>query len=852
MTIRDISVAFGFDVDTASQQQAESSIKSLKDMATKFLGTIAIAFSVKSLGSFVSDCVEVASNVEEMENKFNVVFGDMSTEMDSWATQFADSVGRNKNSIKSYLADQQNLLVGFGMTREEGANLSKEMTSLALDIASFSNQDEDVAVNAMTKAVMGESEAAKTLGAVLNDTTRAETMRSLGMKGSYDKLSQLEKMQVNYNAILRQSPDAVGDCVRSMGSYESSIRSLKSSQEEFKEFIGGQLLPVMAVFVQWVTKGVKAATKFAKAILLDAEGNNRILKTFDKIHSTVKILQPAMDRFTSSMKGGIDRVIGVVGSIVNRFGGMENALKLLSIVASAFFIAMNWGKIIKGAKSFLTLIQGLGKFFGASSLQVLGVIAVIVVLALIVEDFIQFMLGNDSVIGEIFKNAGIDVDEARQNIINAFEKVKEFLFNIFDTIKEAVGMFVDTVKGFFEKHGEEIYATFERYWDLVMDYLGGIFTFISQLISTIFGDSSDDIADSQESSSNTILSTWQKILNFLSMVFDRLFVIVNTSINIILTIIEIVFGLIKSFWDNWGGAVLTGFKIIFDGLKIVIDGFMQVLNGILNFLTSVFQGNWSGAWQAIKEIFSGLWDMIIGIVHAASGALYTVIVTVLGLIVTIWESIWNGITSFLSGVLAAIAAFISDTFNNILNGITSTVGNIKDAIVNGFTAAIDFIKSLPSQAVQWGIDMIQGIANGITGAMGKVTDAVKNVAGNIKSFLHFSVPDEGPLTDYESWMPDFMGGLAKGIKSSRKNVIDEIKSLTGDMSALMNLRTASYRTAANSTIGNKSTSITQNVNIDNSYTGGSIETQRNVSNAMKKSASDATTYMARALAYSRG
>lgn len=852
MTIRDISVAFGFDVDTASQQQAESSIKSLKDMATKFLGTIAIAFSVKSLGSFVSDCVEAASNVEEMENKFNVVFGDMSTEMDSWATQFADSVGRNKNSIKSYLADQQNLLVGFGMTREEGANLSKEMTSLALDIASFSNQDEDVAVNAMTKAVMGESEAAKTLGAVLNDTTRAETMRALGMKGSYDKLSQLEKMQVNYNAILRQSPDAVGDCVRSMGSYESSMRSLKSSQEEFKEFIGGQLLPVMAVFVQWVTKGVKAATKFAKAILLDAEGNNRILKTFDKIHSTVKILQPAIDRFTSSMKGGIDRVIGVVGSIVNRFGGMENALKLLSIVASAFFIAMNWGKIIKGAKSFLTLIQGLEKFFGASSIEILAIIAIIVVLALIVEDFIQFMLGNDSVIGEIFKKAGIDVDEARQNIINAFEKVKEFLFNIFDTIKEAVGMFVDAVKGFFEKHGEEIYATFERYWNLVMDYLGGIFTFISQLISTIFGDSSDDIADSQESSSNTILSTWQKILNFLSMVFDRLFTIVNTSINIILTIIEIVFGLIKSFWDNWGGAVLTGFKIIFDGLKIVIDGFMQVLNGILNFLTSVFQGNWSGAWQAIKEIFSGLWDMIIGIVHAASGALYTVIVTVLGLIVTIWESIWNGISSFLSGVLAAIAAFISDTFNNILNGITSTVGNIKDAIVNGFTAAIDFIKSLPSQAVQWGIDMIQGIANGITGAMGKVTDAVKNVAGNIKSFLHFSVPDEGPLTDYESWMPDFIGGLAKGIKSSRKNVIDEIKSLTGDISALMNLRTASYRTAANSTIGNKSTSITQNVNIDNSYTGGSIETQRNVSNAMKKSASDATTYMARVLAYSRG
>ena len=80
------------------------------------------------------------------------------------------------------------------MTREEGSKLSEQMTSLALDIASFSNQDEDVAVNAMTKAVMGESEAAKTLGAVLNDTTRAETMAALGMSGTYDSLSQLVRM----------------------------------------------------------------------------------------------------------------------------------------------------------------------------------------------------------------------------------------------------------------------------------------------------------------------------------------------------------------------------------------------------------------------------------------------------------------------------------------------------------------------------------------------------------------------------------------------------------------------------------------------------------------------------------
>ena len=98
-------------------------------------------------------------------------------------------------------------------------------------------------------------------------------------------------------------------------------------------------------------------------------------------------------------------------------------------------------------------------------------------------------------------------------------------------------------------------------------------------------------------------------------------------------------------------------------------------------------------------------------------------------------------------------------FTNIWTSITTTVGNIKNAIVNGLTAAFNFIKSIPGQALQWGKDMIQGIVNGIRSMIGAVKDAVSSVASAIKSFLHFSVPDEGPLTDYESWMPDFMHGL---------------------------------------------------------------------------------------------
>ena len=76
----------------------------------------------------------------------------------------------------------------------------------------------------------------------------------------------------------------------------------------------------------------------------------------------------------------------------------------------------------------------------------------------------------------------------------------------------------------------------------------------------------------------------------------------------------------------------------------------------------------------------------------------------------------------------------------------------------GFDRAVGFVKGLASQAFRWGADFIGGIVNGIRSMIGKVGEAVSDVANKIRSVLHFSVPDEGSLTDYESWMPDFIGG----------------------------------------------------------------------------------------------
>ena len=129
----------------------------------------------------------------------------------------------------------------------------------------------------------------------------------------------------------------------------------------------------------------------------------------------------------------------------------------------------------------------------------------------------------------------------------------------------------------------------------------------------------------------------------------------------------------------------------------------------------------------------------------------------------------------------AIKTTVSNIWDSVKNAVSQKITAIKDTIVIGFNAAVNFIKNLASQAFSWGADIINGIVDGIKGCINKVSDAVKGVADKIRSFLHFSVPDEGPLADFESWMPDFMTGLADGLNANADVVNDAVNNFAGGL-----------------------------------------------------------------------
>lgn len=724
MTIRDIGILFGYKVDQASEQKVEGSIKSLKSMASKVLGAVGITLSVAGIKSAIDGCVEVASSIEEMQNKFDVVFGDMRNEVDKWAQEHSDAIGRNKNDIKTYLADQQNLLVGFGMTRQAGAEMAEQMTSLALDLASFGNMDETASVNAMTKAVMGESEAAKTLGAVLNDSTRAQAMATLGLKGTYDKLDQLTKMQVNYQAILQQSPDAIGDCQRSLDSYESTKKRYIAKLKEIKTIVGQFFLPT-----------------YQKILSIGAKGLTMIRDWLQKLTD-----------------------------LTDKLGGSQRVLSVLAAAFTAMLVAMNLKKIGAAINGFTKLARAIGLGHG----KALAFFAVFLLLALVIEDFISFMRGDKSLLGTMLERAGVDCEKLRQNIVGVWTKIKQAIGYIGEGVR-------NVVVPIFEGIRTAAVVAFEEIQKAVAKVAPGIAQFFKEL-----------------SSGKVDKKKWTDIGESIGRIAVGVVAVIAAvkGISAIFGVITTVISVVK--------AVISVIKLAFVVVKSIIT-VIKVVGAVISVLASAF------------------------------GPVILAIAAAIAIGVLLWKN-WDK---------------IREAAGNLLEGIKATIGNVRDAIVTGIQAAIDWITSLPAEALKWGSDIIDGIVSGIQSAVGRVGEAVKGVADKIKSFLGFSEPEDGPLSDFHTYMPDMIDLMASGITSGKKKVKDALEGMTGEMSVIAKANVVSKATgrgATGRTTGGRT--VTQNVNINNQFNGDRAGQQKS-SEAMDKAAGDATGEMARALAFAK-
>ena len=309
---------------------------------------------------------------------------------------------------------------------------------------------------------------------------------------------------------------------------------------------------------------------------------------------------------------------------------------------------------------------------------------------------------------------------------NNCEEFRQFWIDLWEGIKEIAIAVWEALKAFFQAAWEAIKTTATTVWNAIKDFFTGLWEGIKNIFTTVVN-----------AISTFLTNAWNAIKNTVTTVFN---------------------------------AIKTFFTTIWNGIKSVIT---TVVTAISTFLTT--------AWNGIKTAITTVLNAIKTAVTTVWNGIKNTITTIVNAIKNAVTTAWNNIKSAVSNAANAIKNAVSNAFNAMLNGIKNVCGNIYGAVKGGFDKAINFVKNLASEAFKWGADFIGGIVNGIKSMIGKVGEAVSSVADKIRSFLHFSVPDEGPLTDYESWMPDFIGGLAKGIEKSRGMIENAMNGITSDM-----------------------------------------------------------------------
>lgn len=199
------------------------------------------------------------SDLIETQNKFNQVYKEHSLEANLWAERYSRDMGMSVKTTKEAMGDIQNLFTGFGMGRKEAMDLSKQIISLGNDLDSFNNlSSRGVNVQkTMLSALMGESEAGKTLGASLLEPQLKIAALALGYKTYNTKMAETEKIRIRLKAIEMQSKDAIGDVARNLDTEVAKRRRLNAEIETLYLNLGKELMPVQMELLKVSTQVIQ-------------------------------------------------------------------------------------------------------------------------------------------------------------------------------------------------------------------------------------------------------------------------------------------------------------------------------------------------------------------------------------------------------------------------------------------------------------------------------------------------------------------------------------------------------------------------------------------------------------------
>jgi len=419
------------------QRSLTSVQKSVKRFGSSVEGvgrSLTSAFISLGGGVFFGKIIKDASDAEETLNKFAVVFKDVAEDASAAANNLANNFGVSNTAARELLANTGDLLIGFGFTGEKALELSENVQQLASDLASFTNLEGGAqrASEAITKALLGETESLKSLNVTLRQTDVQKRIQKLASEGVTFATEREAKAQATYQLIVEQSTNSIGDFARSQSSFANQSKIARASLENLSESLGNLLLPF--------------ATRVISAI-------NSLISSFVNLSKEGKVLILASVALFAAL-GPLLIVVGkliiVFGSLLGVLGFLVSPIALISAglatVGAAIFALIQRFQAFKNA--------GVGTF-DAIKLVILDVADVInLILVKSFQEFVNLAIRGTNLINSALGREIqplLDLDGFNSQIDSLRDGILEANGVAIDSIKDPV----DAIKDSFSELGKD-------------------------------------------------------------------------------------------------------------------------------------------------------------------------------------------------------------------------------------------------------------------------------------------------------------------------------------------------------------------------------------------------------------
>lgn len=272
----------------------------------KLASTVALAFGTAAIINFGKESINLASDIQEVQNVIDVTFGQGAKQIEEFAKSAAEAYGLSELAAKQYTGTMGAMLKSSGLATSAAQEMSIALTGLAGDVASFYNLDTDTAFEKIRSGISGETEPLKQLGINMSVANLEAYALSKGITKSYNAMSQAEQVLLRYNYLLSVTTDAQGDFARTSDSFANQIRILQLNFDQLRIAVGNALIPIAQAVLPGINAIIAALTKLATvfaqvtALLF---GKSPEVKAASGIASSAGAAADATDKLADATEG---------------------------------------------------------------------------------------------------------------------------------------------------------------------------------------------------------------------------------------------------------------------------------------------------------------------------------------------------------------------------------------------------------------------------------------------------------------------------------------------------------------------------------------------------------------------